>query len=93
MCVYSMIVDHYRDKWIPGWPQPSTPWIPSYPPPPKPADIDKQMEEFKKLLERAKEYDKRNNEPDCDLESKKEALRELAKHWGIDISFLNKEGT
>lgn len=103
MCVYSMVVDHYRDKWIP-MPSPtypgSTPWdpwvnppiaSPAYPPIP-PADINQQIEEFKTLLERAKAYDKKNNEPDCDLESKKVALRELAKIWKIDISFIEKEG-
>lgn len=102
-----MVIDHYRDKWIPSYPGtlpiPSYPQpipMPSYPgggtggywPPTPPADIKKQLEEFKALLARAQAYDKKNNEPNCDLESKKVALRELAKIWKIDISFIEKEG-
>lgn len=83
MCVYSMVMDHYRDKWNPlkeltKAPEytPTAPLIPQ-------ADID----EFYKLLERAREYDKKNNEPDCELESKKEALTNLAKLLGVEIIF------
>lgn len=92
MCVYSLVVDHYTDKWWerlgPGNATPITqPSITiNYPPPPSPEEIA----EFRKLLERAREYDKKNNQPDCDLESKKAALRDIAQHWGIDISFIDK---
>lgn len=93
MCTFSMISDHYTDKWNrppyisstqPGnWSgyHPITPHIPSQ------AEID----EFRALLTRAREYDKRNNEPECDLESKKVILRKLAQEWGIDLSFIEKE--
>ena len=86
-----MIYDHYDDSWNerirkiqeneeinkqfggePYFPS-KTPLIPQ-------RDID----EFYKLLERAREYDKRNNEPDCEMESKKEKIRDLAKQLGIE---------
>ena len=103
MCTYSMIVDHYRDKWWPGYPNPvppqwtpwknPDPWPPQTLPIPKPdpEELKRQVEEFKKLLERARKYDKDNKEPDCDLEIKKKALRELAKLWDIDISFIDEK--
>lgn len=46
------------------------------------------MAEFKSLLERAREYDARNNEPNCELESKKAALKAIADHFGVAIDFL-----
>lgn len=46
------------------------------------------MAEFKLLLERAREYDKRNNEPNCELDSKKTAIRALADHFGVKVDFL-----
>ena len=91
MCVVSMIMDHYGDKWGPLLPQPQpytpfVPFVPMSPPPITPAEID----EFRKLLERAREYDKRNNEPDCELEEKKRKVKELADALGIGykIDFL-----
>lgn len=82
MCVVSMVMDHYLDKWNPPL---SIPEI-NYPPLQRTipqADID----EFYKLLERAREYDKKHNQPDCELEDKKNQLKKLAKELGIEISF------
>lgn len=90
MCVVSMIQEHYLNKWKQFPYDQTTPFNQPFtqqPQIPSQAEID----EFRKLLERAREYDKRNSEPDCELDSKKEALRELAKTWGIDISFIEKE--
>lgn len=85
MCVVSMIMDYYHDKWQPLVPQP-------YPVPypfPVPSPITpEEIEEFRKLLERAREYDKRNNEPDCELDEKKRKIRELAKALGVEIDFV-----
>lgn len=52
------------------------------------AAFRKDMAEFKLLLERAREYDARNNEPNCELESKKAALKAIADHFGVAIDFL-----
>ncbi len=70
MCVYSMVVDHYYDKW-------SFSEIPSR----------AEIADFHKLLERARDYDKKNNEPACESDEKKAKLQRLADELGIDISF------
>ena len=96
MCVVSMIADHYWDKWkdrtpapyyptqpfnpIPGQPFiPQTPWIPAITP--------EEIAEFRKLLECAREYDRKNGEPDCELEEKKQRLKKLAEELGVTINF------
>lgn len=88
MCVVSMIMDYQRQKW--------EPLVPDYqkqigeiftnpvPSPITPAEIL----EFRQLLERAREYDKKNNEPDCELQEKKDALLKIAKALGVEIDFL-----
>ena len=47
-----------------------------------------EIEEFRKLLERAREYDRRNGEPDCELDEKRQAILAIAKQLGVEISFL-----
>lgn len=96
MCVYSMVVDHFTDKWKDNL-KPIHPWVkPSiepedihWYPPPTPVKFPTQDEinDFYKLLERAKQYDKDTNQVDCELESKKKALEDLAKLLGIQIEF------
>ena len=87
-CVVSMVMDHYWEKWNPPpYVVPHVPfpvYVPPQPPIPTPAEI----EEFKKLLERAREYDKKNNEPDCELQEKKDKLLKLAEELGVKIDFL-----
>lgn len=90
MCAVSMIYDHYHDKWDQWRRQmpntlPTVPYIPSQPLVPQIPAAD--ISEFYKLLERAREYDKKNNQPDCELESKKEKLRKLAEDLGVKIEF------
>lgn len=96
MCVYSMIMDHYYDKW--KWtPQPTTPpTIPSINIPTViniPTITADEINEFRKLLERAREYDKKHNQPNCELEEKKAKLKRLAKELGVDIAFIDNEET
>jgi len=84
MCVVSMVYDHFYDKWRqPPYTIPILPFVPYIP-----AISTSEIEEFRKLLERAREYDKRNNEPDCELEEKRKRLKDLAKELGVDISFV-----
>lgn len=90
MCVVSMVMDHYWDKWQDR----QQPAIGIYPPffpnvaPAQPAISPAEIEEFKKLLERAREYDKRNNEPDCEIAEKKARVKKLADELGVKIDFL-----
>lgn len=92
MCVVSMVMDHYWDKWQPyvhpgtgttGVPMPNIAIrvLPS-------VISDEEIAEFRKLLERAREYDKRNNEPDCELEEKRSRLKKLAEELGVRIEFI-----
>lgn len=96
MCVVSMIGDHYADKWGPRMPD----WFPSEPRKKPGATIippvnisreefdalKRDVEEMKKLLKRAKEYDERNNEPDCEVEEKMDLLRRVAKLVGVELN-------
>lgn len=90
MCVYSMVADHYWDKWKDR--QPFTPVAPDPPggpyPAPVPAISPEEVEEFRKLLDRAREYDRKNNQPDCELDEKKARIKKLAEDLGVRIDFL-----
>lgn len=84
MCTVSMIMDHFGDKFqervyrYQWWPPLQS----------EPAVTPEEIAEFRKLLERAREYDKRNNEPDCELESKKARVRKLAEDLGVKVDFV-----
>lgn len=97
MCVVSMIYDHYHDKWKEMLPvQPIAPLKPEQTPfkfifpltSQELEDLRKDIEEFKKLLERAREYDRKNNQPDCEMEEKRERVKKLAKELGVEIDFI-----
>lgn len=92
MCSVSMVGDHYNDlfKVKPWYPQ-----IPQWPSAPQQYEITvsrsefeelkRQVEEMKALLARAKEYDARNGEPDCEVNEKMDVLRRVAKLVGVDL--------
>jgi hypothetical protein len=92
MCVVSMVMDHYWDKWEPIRRVPYVvpdEYIPFVGPATPPLPITpEEIEEFRRLLERAREYDKKNNEPDCELQEKRERLQKLAEELGVKIDFL-----
>jgi len=83
-----MIYEHYTEKWQQPqyypqvFPTGQLPQITI-----QPSISPEEIAEFRKLLERAREYDKRNNEPDCELETKRETLKKLAEQLGVAISF------
>jgi hypothetical protein len=95
-----MIGDHYMDKWQPQPWYPSLPYIPTYPNPIQPNiilnpppviskeefdSLKRDVAEMKELLKRAKEYDERNGEPDCEMDEKMDVLRRVAKMVGVDL--------
>lgn len=97
MCVASMIYDHYWDKWSPLRPAPT--WVPAepivvptapplYPVVVPPAITPEEIAEFRRLMERAREYDKKHNQPDCELEEKRRKIKELADALGVEIGFV-----
>ena len=84
MCVVSLVYDHYGDKWQRWLEAPATmPPVAIIPPAISPEEID----EFRRLLERARKYDAETGQKDCETESKKERLRKLAADLGVRITF------
>lgn len=81
MCSVSFVMDHHYDKWK-DYPR-THEVVPS-----APAISQEEIEEFRKLLERAREYDRKMNQPDCELEEKRNRLKELANELGVEIAFL-----
>lgn len=49
-----------------------------------------QVKDMKALLKIAVDYDRRNNEPGCEIEEKIELLRSVASAFGIDIDEILK---
>ncbi len=93
MCVMSMILDQYNQDWQKWFlPPPPLPYVPAQPlvTPfnplvPSPHDMDL----FKKMYDAAREYDKANGEPDCELDAKKQQIKDLAAKLGVDVSFID----
>lgn len=94
MCVVSMINDHFYDKWTkPVSPQPGIEiQYSSFLTEQEIAALRKfirdDLPEFKALLERARQYDIDNNEPDCELQEKRKRILDLAEELGVEIDFL-----
>jgi hypothetical protein len=90
MCTVSMIGDHFNDKWK----QPPYQQIFTNIPDVSRAEFEalkKEVEEMKALLKRAKEYDEKNNEPNCEIEEKMAMLRKFADAVGIDLDDVIKK--
>lgn len=86
MCAVSMVMDKHYKKWT-LHPVPQQPYLPFQPPltiMPSPAEID----EFRKLLEKAREYDKEMGQEDCELEEKRARVKKLAEELGVKIDFI-----
>lgn len=85
MCTVSMIGDHYDDKWKkPDYQK----FFNDFQTPPSRYEFEvlkKEVEEMKALLIRAKAYDEKNNEPNCEVEPKMETLRKMAALVGINL--------
>lgn len=98
MCVVSMVGDYWRDR-LPQ--QPYYPGIQPHIAPPGSlgamvgnlqvtrAEFDalkKDVEELKKLLAAAKQFDEATGEPDCEHADKIALIKKLAKLVGVDMS-------
>jgi len=84
-----MVMEHYLDKWTqPPQPvQPAFPFVPfaPYVVPPINMPTQAEVDEFHRLLARARKYDAEHNEPDCELEEKRQLLLKLAKELGVEL--------
>lgn len=83
MCVFSMVSDWGRDRWPqraePFDPTPTWPLVPTPTFIPAPLPSKEDWEEFKKLLDRAREYDKKNQESDCPDPEKVKWMQEVER--------------
>ena len=52
--------------------------------------LKKEVEDMKELLKKAKIYDEKNGEPNCEMESKISKLKEIAELMGVDLSEVFK---
>lgn len=98
MCVVSMVGEHYTDKWkrlYEPYQQPinENKWEKLLQIPPSKKEFDelkKEVEEMKLLLLRAKLYDEKNNEPECEIDEKVRILKAVAKLFDVDLSEIFK---
>lgn len=88
-----MIGDFYGDKWR------QHEWYPAAPTQHinlgiiSRAEFDalkKEVQDLKELLKRAKEYDAKNGEPDCEIEPKIALLRKVAEAVGVSLEEVLK---
>lgn len=99
MCTVSMVADHYKDNFLIRWPQQQPdPFHPlttaTFTIPPVSREefnaLKAEVEDMKKLLLRAKDYDERNGEPHCEIEEKVALLKKVAKLVGVDLDEVFK---
>lgn len=84
----------YPDKWPDYHPpyEPAPMPDPKFPPIIVPQiskkefdELKKEVLEMKELLRRAKEYDEKHDEPDCEIDEKMALLRKIAKIVGVEL--------
>lgn len=105
MCIVSNIGDSYKDGFPNRWPNITLPMNPvPMPGPPHPyqtilttgvtqEDFDKlkaEVQELRKLLEAAIEFDKKTGQPDCQMDEKVAFIKEVARFVGVDLSKIFK---
>lgn len=82
MCALSMVADAKNVEWENRYfPQPTITSTIAFP-------TQVEIDEFRRLLERARQYDIEHNQPDCELDEKKKKLLKLAGKLGVEIDFL-----
>ena len=83
MCVVSMVIGSKTVEWEQRYPQ--QPYVyPGYAQMPTQQEID----EFRRLLESARQYDREHNQPKCSDDEKRHRIRKLADQLGIDLDFV-----
>lgn len=85
MCSLSVVMDYGIQQW-PKYTAMPEPMI--FGPIPKsepPGPTKEQFEEFLKLMRAAKRFDEATGQPNCELESKKQIIRDMAKQLGVPV--------
>ncbi len=89
MCMYSAIGDNFKDQFPKSWPQiPIQPDVIHLPPEITRKEFDalkKEMQELKKLLKAAADFDKATGQPHCEVENKIKLIKQIAALVGVDI--------
>ena len=91
MCMVSNVGDGWAEKFPDKWPNinpppHSAPFI--IQPEVSRAEFEalrKEMEELKKLLIAAKNFDKATGQPDCEMDEKVKLIKAIAKLVGVDM--------
>lgn len=93
MCAVSAIMDIWKHQWEKDYCWPPGPWhgeppIPYYPSLP----TKEEIEDFRRIYEKAKRFDKETGQPDCENKEKIRLLKELAEKLGVldQISFIDE---
>ena len=101
MCVVSMTGDYFSDKWKNNpsinWPNVnnlpnSSMTYPQIDPGVTKQEFEqlkKEVLEMKELLKRSIEYDKKNNEPHCEIAEKIITIKQIANLLGVDLNDLD----
>ena len=103
MCVVSFVGDHFQQKPWPG----VSPYV--FPPSETTSKtiitlkpditreefdaLKKQVDEMVDLMRKAKAYDERNNEPNCEMEDKIKLLRQISALVGVNLDDVLKSKT
>jgi len=102
MCATSNVGDYWRDQlptkpYYPGIQPYIAPAVPFVVPPAISREkfdaLKRDVEELKKLLTAAKRYDEQTGEPDCELESKIELIKKVAKLVGVSMDDIFGSGS
>lgn len=91
MCVMSMVTTGKTDDWYRRYypyTRPNAPLPDVRPVTPWPLPTQQELDEFRRLLDRAREYDQEHNQPDCELEEKRQKLLDLAEQLDVEIDFV-----
>lgn len=83
MCVVSMVMDEWAGEWSRYVPNTGNIELP-----PNPMELAIQAGVYEKMIEAAKEYDKKTGQPNCELDEKRKAIKEIAKQLGVEVAFL-----
>lgn len=92
MCMVSNVGDQWNETFPNKWPYLNPPPVTF------PLDVSREefnalkreVEELKKLLKAAKEYDEKTNQPDCEMEEKIKLIKQVAELVGVDLSEVFK---
>lgn len=83
MCSVSAVIDTWRENWQP-YIQPSPPYT-FYPDDAEIQKLKRDVEEFRRILKKAREWDKEHSAEPCkETGDKIEALREIVKALGLE---------